>query len=66
MQQVIAMLRSVKELEQYAVSATDGNIGSVVNFLFDDERWTIRHLVVETGGFFQHQRVLISPMSVTL
>jgi sporulation protein YlmC with PRC-barrel domain len=57
------MLRSLKELERYAVAARDGDIGTVVDFLFDDERWAIRHLVVQTGGFFDERRVLISPIS---
>jgi hypothetical protein len=57
------MLRSLKELERYTVTATDGDVGTVVNFLFDDERWAIRHLVVETGDFFNERRVLISPIS---
>jgi hypothetical protein len=59
----IPMLRSLKELEHYAVSATDGDIGQVADFLLDDERWIIRYLVVETGGFFSGRRVLISPIS---
>jgi len=57
------MLRSLKELEHYAVSAADGDIGSVADFLLDDERWIVRYLVVETGGFFSGRRVLISPIS---
>ena len=59
------MLRSLKDLEKYAVSATDGDIGSVVNFLLDDERWAIRYLVVQTGHplFLDGRRVLISPIS---
>ena len=57
------MLRSLKELEQYKVNATDGDIGSVVNFLLDDERWTVRYLIVETGSFFSERRVLITPIS---
>ena len=40
-----------------------GDVGTVVNFLFDDERWAIRHLVVETGGFFNERRLLVSPIS---
>lgn len=56
------MLRSLKELERYGVSATDGDIGRVVNFLLDDECWAIRYLVVETGGFFNGRPVLISPI----
>jgi len=57
------MLRSLKDLERYNVSATDGDIGSVGNFLLDDESWAIRYLIVKTGGFFNERRVLISPIS---
>jgi len=57
------MLRSLKDLERYTVSASDGDIGHVVNFLLDDERWIVRYLVVETGGFSERREVLISPIS---
>lgn len=57
------MLRSLKDLEKYTISATDGNIGTVENFLLDDEHWTIRYLVAQTGSFFDERRVLISPIS---
>ena len=57
------MLRSLKDLKGYKVNATDGAIGAVANFLFDDKDWAIRYLVVETGDFFDDRRVLISPIS---
>ena len=57
------MLRSLKEMEHYKVSATDGEVGTVANFLLDDEFWTVRYLVVETGGFFEGRQVLVSPIS---
>ncbi|MEO8261528.1 MAG: PRC-barrel domain-containing protein [Pseudolysinimonas sp.] len=59
------MLRSLKELDGYTVSATDGEIGRVVDFLLDDDHWTVRHLVVQTGRalFLEGHRVLISPIS---
>lgn len=57
------MLRSLKDLERYTVSATDGEIGRVVDFFVDDERWTVRYLIVETGGLFDRRQVLISPIS---
>ena len=57
------MLRSLKDLERYKVSATDGDIGSVENFLLDDERWTIRYLVVDTVEFLDGRQVPISPIS---
>ena len=56
------MLRSLKELERYAVSATDGEVGTVVDFLLDDEPWTVRYLIVATS-FLEGHRVLISPIS---
>lgn len=58
------MLRSLKDIESYKVSATDGEIGRVADFLFDDRHWTTRYLVTDTGGFGagSHQ-VLISPIS---
>jgi hypothetical protein len=57
------MLRSLKDLERYTVSAVDGNIGNVVDFFLDDERWIVRYLIVETGSLFERREVLISPIS---
>jgi sporulation protein YlmC with PRC-barrel domain len=57
------MLRSLKDLDRYTVSATDGDIGCVTNFLMDDERWAVRYLVVQTGGLLEERRVLISPIA---
>jgi sporulation protein YlmC with PRC-barrel domain len=56
------MLRSLRDLERYTVTATDGDVGTVVNFLLDDERWIVRYLVVEPGLFHDGRRVLISPV----
>lgn len=57
------MLRSLKDLERYTVTATDGDVGTVANFLFDDQFWAVRYLVAETDGFFDGRSVLISPIS---
>jgi len=57
------MLRSLKALEGYSVNATDGDIGRVVNFLVDDERWVVRYLVAEIGVGTAARHVLISPIS---
>ena len=58
------MLRSMKDLENYAIGATDGKIGQVKDFFFDDEGWVIRYLVVDTGSWLSGRQVLISPISV--
>lgn len=58
------MLRSLKAVQDYKVSASDGDIGSVSDFLFDVEHWTIRYLVVDNGGFWAGpSKVLISPIA---
>jgi hypothetical protein len=43
------------------VWATDGPVGSVDQFFFDDEHWAVRYLVVDTGKWLPGRRVLISP-----
>ena len=58
------MLRSMKDLENYAIRATDGNIGHVKDFYFDDEAWVVRYLVVETGTWLSSRKVLISPIAI--
>lgn len=58
------MLRSAHTMRGYTVRASDGDIGSVYTFLFDDEKWTIRYLVVKTGNWLQRRLVLISPISL--
>ena len=50
------MLRSMKELEGYAIRAIDGTIGHVQDFYFDDDSWVIRYFVVDTGSWLSGQR----------
>jgi sporulation protein YlmC with PRC-barrel domain len=58
------MLRSVKDLRGYAIHATDGVIGEVEDMYFDDERWAIRYLVIDTGGWLSGREVLVSPIAI--
>jgi hypothetical protein len=58
------MLRSMNDLEGYAIQATDGTIGHVKDFYFDDAAWVVRYLIVETGSWLSSRKVLISPMSI--
>jgi uncharacterized protein YrrD len=58
------MNRSIVDLQGYRIHATDGDIGRVDEFYFDDDTWTIRYLVVQTGSWLSDRRVLISPISV--
>ena len=58
------MLRSMQELKHYTIGATDGEIGHVTDFFFDDQDWVIRYLVVETGSWLLSRKVLITPYSL--
>ena len=58
------MLTNAKHLKSIVIRATDGEIGTVDQFYFDDESWAIRYLTVETGSWLAGRQVLISPFSV--
>ena len=59
------MLIQLSALQNWKVEAVDGEVGAIVDVFFDDERWGARYLVVETGGWLDARRVLLSPASVT-
>lgn len=56
------MLRSLKALYNYVLAAEDDETGRCKDFLLDDERWTIRYLVADTGKWLPGRKVLISPI----
>jgi hypothetical protein len=55
------MLRSIKQLQGNTLGATDGEIGQVKDFYFDDRKWGIRYVIVDTGTWLTERAVLISP-----
>ena len=57
-------LRSIDEIKEYGIKATDGVIGHVSNLLIDDGRWEIRYLIVDTRNWWPGKHVLISPYAV--
>lgn len=58
------MLRSATHLKDFVIQATDGEIGKVDQFYFDDETWAIRYLVVNTSRWLDGRLVLISPIAL--
>ena len=55
------MLRSVKQLYGDKLDASDGEIGHVKDFYFDDQNWAVRYVVADTGSWLPGRQVLISP-----
>ena len=54
------MLRSAKGLYGYHIRATDGEFGKVHDVYFDDQTWTVRYLVVETGDWLLGRELLLT------
>lgn len=55
------MLRSLEKLNNYRIHATDGELGKVRDFYFDDQYWTIRYIIADTRKWLPGRLVLISP-----
>lgn len=45
-------LRSSKDVSGYHIGGTDGEIGHVEDFIFDDEAWAVRYLLVDTRNWW--------------
>jgi sporulation protein YlmC with PRC-barrel domain len=57
-------LQSTAAFVGYRIQANDGEIGHVENVLFDDVRWEVRYLVIDTQNWWLGKHVLVSPYSV--
>jgi hypothetical protein len=55
------MLRSAKKMKGYSLGASDGRIGHIDEFYFDDTHWTIRFVVAQAGNWLTGRMVLLSP-----
>lgn len=53
------MLRSLQDLVGFTCEASDGSIGEVEDFYFDDRTWKVRVLVVTAGTWLAGRKVLI-------
>ena len=55
------MLWHASAINGFAIEASDGDIGTVNDFLFDDASWHVRWLVVDTGNWLSGRKVLLPP-----
>jgi len=58
------MLINAKTLKGYKLNGLDNEVGSVKEFYFDDQHWTIRYMVADTGNWLIGRQVLISPYAL--
>ena len=57
-------MRSAQQLAGYKVTARDGPIGRVQDFLVDDRDWCVTELVADTRSWLPGKPILISPDAV--
>jgi hypothetical protein len=58
------MLKNASDITGCAIDATDGQIGSIVDLLLDEDGWPVRWAVVDTGGWLSGRQVLIPPSAL--
>jgi len=58
------MLHLAQKIAGVTVSGTDGEIGTLEDFYFEEAGWNVRYLLVDTGSWFDGKRVLLSPSTV--
>jgi len=58
------MLIKAKTLKNYNLNSLDGEIGKVKDLYFEDQYWTIRYLIANTGNWLTGRQVLLSPKSI--
>ena len=58
------MLQAGLALKGFLIAAEDGTLGTVNDFLFDDQTWKLRWLVVDTGGWLSGRKVLVHPSAI--
>jgi hypothetical protein len=59
------MLLQLKDLNGYNVAASDAPAGEVKDTYFDDARWVVRYIIVDTRAWIRGREVLISPLAVS-
>lgn len=58
------MFRDLKTLTGSVVVATDGEIGKITDFLFNDQSWTIKYLVVDVKRWLTRRDVVLAVSAV--
>jgi stress response protein YsnF len=58
------MLKSINEIIGYTFFAKEDDVGKCKDLLFDDQLWTVRHMVADTGGWLVDKKVLVSPVMI--
>jgi len=59
------MMEHANNMKGSRLKATDGSLGAVQDFYFDDRFWSVRYLVADTGTWLPGRQVLLSPYALS-
>src|SRR3989339_1771070 len=54
------MMKFIKQLIGYTIKASDGDIGAVEEFYFDEDAWRVAYALVNLSDISERRHVLIS------
>ena len=58
------MLQNTEKLTGCKLAASDGDIGHIKDFYFDDRSWDLRYVVADTGTWLTGRLVLLAPRAL--
>ncbi len=58
------MLHKAHTLIGTKIHATDGEMGHIEDFYFDDAEWMVRYMIVRTGPWFSGKHVMLAPSTI--
>lgn len=58
-------LRSAQDVYDYRVQASDGELGHVVDLVFDTSAWRIHYFIIDTGNWLPGRKVAMPPQWIT-
>lgn len=59
------MLHLLKDIKGLSLQSAGQQVGHVTDILFDDLAFTVRYLVIKTGGWLSGREVLIAPAAIS-
>jgi len=57
-------MNNASQLIGKTINALNGEIGSVQDLYFDDQTWSVRYLLVDTGKWLSGRSVLVAPEAI--
>jgi sporulation protein YlmC with PRC-barrel domain len=55
------MMGTIRQLYGKTLAASDGDVGQIKDFYFNDQQWAVRYVIVNTGSWLPGRQVLLSP-----